>query len=341
MNTTDVLKLAADLIRIKSLSGKEQEIVNYLDALFKNWGWKPELLEVEPNRCNILVSFGRPEILFTTHVDIVPGADFLFEPKQIGDRLCGRGACDTKGIIATMIASIKDLLAKGGDNFGLLLVVGEELDGSGAKAAARQLQGRGIRFIINGEPTEGLVMKAHKGVLGLAISCDGRACHSGYPELGVDANKKLIKVLTRLIEADWPKDSILGETTLNVGQIKGGAAGNIISSRAEANLLFRSVCDNEILLATVKGIVGSEASLKVNYAAPPVFLKDIPELKSGIASYCTDIPNFAPLNAEAVLYGPGTIHLAHTDEESIGVSDIEDARRGYDLIFHRLKSEIA
>jgi acetylornithine deacetylase len=71
-----------------------------------------------------------------------------------------------------------------------------------------------------------------------------------------------------------------------------------------------------------------------------VRLLDIQGLESDVASYCTDIPNFLPLNAGCVLYGPGTIHLAHTDEESISAVDVEDAFRGYRLIFHQLKARL-
>lgn len=340
MKSEDILNLAAELIRIKSLSGKEQEIINFLNNLFKSWGWQTELLEVEPNRNNLLVTFGKPEILFTTHVDVVPGKDFLFVPVIKDGRLTGRGACDTKGIIATMVATIKDLLSQGSNNFGLLLVVGEELDGSGAKAAAEQLAGRGVRYIINGEPTEGKLMRAHKGVLGLTIACRGKACHSGYPELGDDANVRLINILARLIDTKLPANKELGATTVNIGQIKGGVAGNVVSDRAEANVLFRTVTDNKEILKLLTEVVQEEGEYQITYTAPPVLLKIVDEIATDIASYCTDIPNFAPLKAEALLYGPGSIQLAHTDIESITAEDVQEARRGYELIFHRLQAEI-
>jgi len=340
MNTNDILNFAADLIRIKSLSGKESEIIKFLNGTFKSWGWQTELLEVAPGRENLLVTFGTPKILFTTHVDVVPGSDSLFMPVIKDGRLVGRGACDTKGIIATMVAAVKDLLDKRANNFGLLLVVGEELDGSGAKAAARQLKGRGIRFIINGEPTEGKLMRAHKGVLGATISCKGKACHSGYPGLGDDANVKLLKILNRLLDMQLPESRDLGATTLNIGQLKGGIAGNIVSNKAEANVLFRTVGDNEDILSLLSKAVREEGEFKVTYTAPPVLLKLVDGIPSDVASYCTDIPNFAPLNAQALLYGPGSIQLAHTDIESISAEDVQDARRGFELIFHRLQAEI-
>jgi acetylornithine deacetylase len=340
MNTSDILNFTADLIKFKSYSGQEQEIISFLKDKFASWGWPTELVEVEENRFNLLVSFCKPEIIFTTHVDVVPGNESLFSPTIKDGVITGRGACDTKGIISTMVAVIKDLLDSGEKNFGLLLVVGEEIDGSGAKAAARRLVDRGIRWLVNGEPTEGRIMLAHKGVLGVTISTEGKACHSGYPELGDDANLKLINVLKKLSETRWPVSSNLGKTTLNIGQIKAGVAGNIISPRAEANLAFRTVADNQELLQMVREVVGDAAKIKVTYSAPAVNMADVPGLPSGVAAYCTDVPNFAPLGAKAILYGPGNIHFAHTDYESISASDIEDARKGYRLIFHHLKNEL-
>jgi acetylornithine deacetylase len=338
MNSSEILDFTAKLISFKSLSGSEGEVINFLKDNFDARGWSSELLPVEENRFNIFVTFGKPTIMFSTHLDVVPAKDHLFNPVFRDNRLFGRGACDAKGIAATMIAVAESLLKDGETDFGLLFVVGEELDGSGAKAAAIKLQGRGIKFIINGEPTEGKIMRAHKGVLGLEVAVKGRACHSGYPHLGEDANAKLVRIGAKMLQKKWPQDDLLGETTVNIGVIQGGLAGNIVSPSAKANILFRTVTPTKELLDGVNDCLESGSSLRVTYEAPAVRLLDIDGLQTDVASYCTDIPNFAPLKAECVLYGPGTIHLAHTDEESISLHDIEDAFRGYRLIFHQLKA---
>lgn len=337
MDCSDTIALASALIRLRSLSGGEGPITDFLSKTLSARGWNVERLPIGDARDNLFVSFGKPEIVFTTHTDVVPGPDDAFSPVVRDGRLYGRGACDTKGIIATMVTVAERLRARGIGDFGLLFVVGEEVDGVGARRASHQLQGRGIRFIINGEPTEGKIMRAHKGCLGLEISCAGVACHSGYPDEGKDANAELVRNLARIIDYPWPADATLGPTTVNCGVMKGGVAGNIISPRAEATVVFRTVTPSGGILSTVKQLLSPAASMRVVYDVAPVSLMEIPGMPNDVAAYCTDIPNFAPLGAECVLYGPGSILVAHTDEEYIALKDIEEAILGYEYIFDHLK----
>ncbi len=340
MNTLDILEFTKDLIALPSISGSEGQVSKYLKRVFDNRSWKVELLPVTESRENVFVSFGTPQIVFSTHIDVVPGNDELFTPQKKGDLLFGRGACDAKGIVATMVAVAESLIADNETNFGLLFVVGEESDGIGAQNAAKQLLNKGIRYIINGEPTEGKVMKAHKGGLALTVTFTGAACHSGYPSLGEDANSKLLRTAARLLDVKWPSDPVFGETTMNIGLIKGGTAQNVISPSSSMNILFRTVTDNEILLETVRQYLSEANQVKISYNVPPVNLLEFQDLKTGIASFCTDIPNFMPLGVECVLYGPGSILVAHTDKECISIKDIEESIEGYRLIFHRLKNRL-
>jgi acetylornithine deacetylase len=236
-----------------------------------------------------------------------------------------------------MVTVAERLRGRGEENFGLLFVVGEEFDGIGARKAAQQLQGRGVRYIINGEPTEGKIMRAHKGSLGLTVSCKGLACHSGYPQEGRDANAELIQILSRIIEQEWTVDPILGPTTVNCGVIKGGVAGNVVSPSATATVVFRTVAPHGEILSTVRQYLSASSLLEINYDLPPVSLLEIPGMQSDVAAFCTDIPNFAPLGAECVLYGPGSILVAHTDEEHIAIDDMEQAIVGYEHIFAQLR----
>jgi acetylornithine deacetylase len=337
MNITEIVTFASDLIRIPSLSGEEQEVTTFLAQNLRSRGWPVELLPVEGSRANVLVSFGIPEIVFTTHTDVVPGPEQLFCPTVRDGRLYGRGACDTKGIIATMVSVIDRLLRQGQSNFGLLLVVGEELDGIGARRGAMQLKDRGVRYLINGEPTECKIMRAHKGGLDLRITCEGTACHSGYPHLGDDANERLIKLLNRIMGTEWPTDPDLGSTTVNCGLIQGGVAGNIISPLSEARVLFRTVSSHDYIRRVVESMLPSRTKVEVGYDVAPVLLRQIDGIPSDVAAYCTDIPNFDELGAECVLYGPGSILDAHTDSENIALKDIEAAVIGYEYIFHQLR----
>ena len=114
----------------------------------------------------------------------------------------GRGACDTKGIIAAMIAAAEQLLESGKRNFGLLFVVGEERNSAGASDGGAH--GRGSRFLINGEPTGNKLALGSKGALRYEIIARGSMAHSAYPELGESAIEKLLDALDRIRRIHCP-----------------------------------------------------------------------------------------------------------------------------------------
>src|SRR5947209_3486547 len=132
MKIDNILSFAAQCIRFRSVSPGEGEIGTFLCQDFLTRGWKVQRMEVSKNRFNILVSFGVPKILFTTHMDVVDAPDHLFQPRIDNGTLWGRGACDTKGILATMVAVAEILTSRMISDFGLLFVVGEEREGDGA-----------------------------------------------------------------------------------------------------------------------------------------------------------------------------------------------------------------
>src|SRR5579875_2503123 len=146
-------ELTHRLIEIESITGNEQEIGNFLSdqlaRLARAHGGEVERMPVEPHRDNVFARFDDPVVVLSTHMDTVPP----FVPfREDSDFIWGRGACDTKGIIAAMIAAAEELLEAGKRNLGLLFVVGQERNSAGARVAA--VTPRGSRFLINGEPTE-------------------------------------------------------------------------------------------------------------------------------------------------------------------------------------------
>lgn len=338
ISAQNVLALTEKLIAIPSVTGSELPVSQYLTGLFKEYGWRAETFPVEKNRYNVFVRFGRPEIVYSTHMDVVPADQEMFVPKYEGDKLIGRGACDAKGILATMIESAKDLLRQNQTGFGLLFVVGEEDDGIGARKASEHLKNEGIRFIINGEPTEGKIYTGHKGAMAFKIKIKGKAAHSGYPELGIDANRALIKAAAALADADMGSDPEMGKASLNIGRISAGEAINIVSPKAEMSGIARIVTSSADVMERIRVHVPAEATIRFYNTSEPVRLLKVPGFETGVAGYSTDIPNFAGLGAQCVLYGPGSIHLAHTDREAITKDEINDALQGYVKIFHYLKS---
>ncbi len=337
MARLDIALIASRLIAIPSLSGKEAAVTFEAKIIMQELGWNVQSFPVAHDRENILVTFGSPRILFTTHLDIVPAPEQLFSPRIEEGVLYGRGACDAKGIAATMIATAYDLLQQGAHDFALLFVVGEEVDGIGASQAAKDLAGYGIEYIVNGEPTEGKLMLAHKGIIDFELICTGRACHSGYPELGIDANLILIEALNRLRLLDLGVDPIMGAANLNLGVIRGGVAQNVVSPRASVVFSIRTVTQSQQVIELVEKAVMNLGSLRVLGATDPVGMMTLPGFENDVAAYCTDIPNFAPLGAKTLLYGPGSIFDAHTDREKVTLDQLAEANAGYQKIYWGLQ----
>lgn len=331
-----LISLTSKLISIPSVTGNEAPVLEFLCEEFLRNDWGYEKIEVENNRYNLFISFGSPKICFTTHVDVVPAPESLFNPRVVEDEIWGRGACDAKGIASCMIQTAKRLLASGKSDFCLLFVVGEELGGLGARVAGKALQGRGIEYLVNGEPTEGKLITAHKGGVRFKIRTSGVSCHSGYPHLGDDANIKLIKIASRLLEADYGVDPVLGNSTINLGKIQAGTAPNIISDNAELMGYVRTVGDHQKVVETIEKCVLNEGEIIDLTVTPVAHLITVPDMDTGIAAYCTDIPHFSPLGTKNLLYGPGSINVAHTLVERVKISEMEEAVESYIKIYDYL-----
>ncbi|WKZ56785.1 MAG: M20/M25/M40 family metallo-hydrolase [Bdellovibrionota bacterium] len=331
-----VVELAQQLVAIPSVSDQEQAVVEFVVQLAAERGWATERIPVQPGRDNVLIGLGTPAVLLSTHLDVVPADPALFSPRIKNEALYGRGACDAKGIAACMLGAAIELERRGRSGFGLLFVVGEEKDGIGAKAATKALSGRGITCIVNGEPTECRLVKAHKGYYGCTMRAAGRACHSGYPELGESAILKLAHVIVDLEQAAFPADRILGATTLNFGMIKGGVALNVLPPSAELVFSCRTVCDGAIVDAAIRDIVAQRASLEQVEWIDPVTLHTLPGFETSVVAYGSDIPSYLPLECALMMYGPGTIHVAHTDDEHVLLSELDRATKGYVEIIERL-----
>ena len=311
-----VFELTRALIDIESVTNSESRVGDFLfthlSNLAKRYAGHVERMEVESNRFNVFAYWGQPVLTLSTHMDTVPP---FFPCREDEQTIWGRGACDAKGIIAAMIAAAEKLLAAGKKNFGLLFVVGEEVNGAGALVAARNP--RGSRYLINGEPTENKIALGTKGALRYEITARGRAAHSAYPELGHSAIETLLDVLQAIRAIKLPEDELLGRSTLNIGTIKGGRAPNVIADHAQAEIMFRLVGSAApIREALAQALVG-RAEGREQYTTPAQSLEPFPGLPTTAVSFTTDIPSFGAGWGKPFLIGPGSIHAAHTADEQI------------------------
>ncbi len=331
----DPFTLTRSLIDIESVTGQEKAVGEFLFAALSKMaattGGTVERMEITFDRFNVLASWGTPIVTLSTHMDTVPP---FFASSEDTEFIRGRGACDTKGIIAAMIAAAEKLLTDGVRNFGLLFVVGEEKDSLGALLAAKNP--RGSKYLINGEPTENKLALASKGALRFELSTRGRLAHSAYPELGESAIDKLLDALADVRNIELPKDELLGKSTLNIGTIGGGRAANVIADEGRAELMFRTVADPEPIRAALRVAVAGRGELKEKLHTPALHLEAMEGFETTIVAYTTDIPNLDGAWGKPFLIGPGSIHVAHTREERIRKTQLMDAIGIYMRMVKRL-----
>jgi acetylornithine deacetylase len=332
----DLFALTRALINLDSTTGQEKPVVDYLFAHLTEFAARHsghlERQPVAPERDNLLLTFGDPVVTLSTHMDTVPP---FFAFSENGAHIRGRGACDAKGILAAMITSAESLLATGTRNFALLFVVGEERDSLGAKVAAASP--RGSRFLINGEPTENRLALGSKGALRFEIVARGKLAHSAYPELGHSAIHSLLDALGDIRAMPLPSDAILGQSTLNVGTIRGGRAPNVVADEARAEIMFRLVGDASPLRAAVARAASMHhvEAREVLYS-PAVHLGALEGLPTTVVAFTTDIPTFDGTWGKPFLLGPGSIHDAHTAEERIEKKQLCEAVEIYAQMVRQL-----
>jgi acetylornithine deacetylase len=328
----DLFALTRRLIDIESTTPNESVAGDFLHEELRRRGFDAHRMPVEGTRANVLATWpkhARPEIVFSTHMDTVPP---FIASSEDDARIYGRGACDAKGIIATQIVAAEKLRAAG-VFVGLLFLVGEERDSIGAKTANRLPIG--ARFMINGEPTDNRLAVATKGALHVELIARGKMAHSAYPELGESAIDKLVEALHRLHAMKLPENADVGPCTKNVGSIQGGRAPNVISDFAKADLFYRLVGPTEELRRGITDTVGELAEVHFTRESPFMRLRTLDGLPTMVAAFTTDIPSLRNWG-EPLLLGPGSIHVAHTEGESVTKKQLTEAVELYCSVARRL-----
>jgi len=332
----DLFSLTRALIDIESITNNEEAAGNFLfeilAPLAARYQGRVERVEVEPRRFNVFAQWGDAlDVTLSTHMDTVPP---FVASREDGEHIWGRGACDTKGIIACMIQAVEALLAAGQRNLGLLFVVGEERNSAGAYRAAKDP--RGSRYIVNGEPTGNHLALGSKGVLRYEVVATGKMAHSAYPELGDSAIHKLIDALADIRRIALPVDDLLGPSTLNVGTLSGGRAPNVVADEARADVMIRLVGDSASTKVALERAVDGRAELREVIEIPAVRLDAVDGIDTTVVAFTTDIPAFDGKWGQPFLIGPGSIHVAHTLEERVPKRELTEAVELYQRIVRQL-----
>ncbi|MCC6264070.1 MAG: M20/M25/M40 family metallo-hydrolase [Bryobacterales bacterium] len=332
-----LFELTRRLVDIESITPNEREVghflLGYLEEFAQRTGGRVERMDVsaEPERFNLFVTWGEPTVTLSTHLDTVPPFIPSSEDEQY---IYGRGACDVKGLIAAMISAADLLLKDNVRNFALLFVVGEERNSAGALHAAENP--RGSLFLINGEPTENKLALGSKGAYRFVLRAKGRMAHSAYPEYGESAIIKLLNALQRLRGMEYPVDPVLGTSTTNIGVIRGGRAPNVIPDEAEAEIFVRLVDDGAATRRAIQEAMRYQVEIEEVLCIPAVHLEKLPGFKTTVVSYTTDIPAFGGAWGKPYLIGPGSILVAHTEDERIPKKELLEAPEIYAKIVRQL-----
>jgi acetylornithine deacetylase len=322
MDPLSLVPLARTLVDIDSTTGLEADCGRWLAAYLRGRGFRVEEQPVAGDRFNVLATIDPPRVVLSTHFDCVPP---FFPSRETEGVLHGRGSCDAKGILAAQICALERLRAQGTREVGGLFLVGEERGSDGARVANETPNA--CCFLVNGEPTDSRLGTATRGVLRVKLTASGRAAHSSFPEAGESAIEKLLDVLVRLRSIGWPESEPLGRTHYTVGLINGGIAPNVIPPHAEAEVMFRTVgpaADIVSLIEPLRDLVRIDVILEV----PAVKLETVPAFETAVFPFTTDIP-FLDRWGSPLLFGPGSILVAHTDHEQVAIPELRAAVERY------------
>lgn len=356
MNVSRLHNLTKDLIAIDSVTGREGQIVDYLERVLTEIGMRVRTFCVEGERRNILATWDdQPQrVLFNTHLDTVP---LQYGPHEDDTRIYGRGACDTHGILTSQLEAVQDLHEEGIDT-GLLLVVGEETIHDGALHAGNCEDIIEPEILIVGEPTENTFMTSQKGRLKAELLVHGREGHSGYPERFDSAVEKLCTALQTLWKASWLVNDSSAGTTMNATILHGGDADNKIPGWAHARLMFRCAEPCAVLKKRIVALLQElekklPSSNRLHFEVqwdpaetdPLTHLASLPGFDTAAAAFNTDIAYFGWKKCRTFLIGPGSILQAHRDLKNDDWSNAEwiskaEQVQGVELYKQIVKTEL-
>ena len=368
-------QLLAELIALPSVNpaflpprhpnAGEKSVAEFLAATAARAGLNVEFQKVLPRRSNIIARLTphgkiKQTILLAPHLDTVGADGTQFIPQRRNGRLHGRGACDTKGSVAAMLAALCELAKNKSRPLETEIIFAGLIDEEHAQAGSRALAASGFKadLAIVGEPTKLQVVTAHKGCLWLQLETTGRAAHGATPHLGQNAVHEMARVVCAL-ETDYAaqlkqkKHRLLGAGTVNVGKISGGTQPNIVPESCTIAIDRRTLpgeteaaVRREIAaLLRAKNLSVKVSSTKLAPALPletdaklPLvqnFLRAANQKKSVGVDYFCDAAVLSAGGTPSVVFGPGDIAQAHTADEWISLAELE---RGKNLLLHFLKS---
>ena len=335
----------------------EQRVADFLAATAARGGLEVEFQAVSPGRSNVLARLlprgkVRSRVLLAPHLDTVNAADGQFKPHQKHGRLFGRGACDTKGSVATMLTALCEMAEAGPRPAETEITFAGLVDEEHGQAGSRALVASGLRANLGivGEPTRLELVTAHKGTLWLELETRGKSAHGSCPELGRNAVHAMARIVDHLhtsyaAQLRRRRHWLLGSGTVSVGAICGGTQANIVPDRCTI-LIDRRTLPGETEAGVRREIIGvvRRKNLKASFAKQRVpsclpletdpklplvarFLQSLGQRRPAGVRYFCDASVLAHGGIPGVVFGPGDIAQAHTADEWVAVEALERGKR--------------
>lgn len=328
-----MLNFLSDILKIESTTGTENTLAYFIAKKYTPKGMICEIQNTDDGRVNLFFTIGKPNIVFNSHIDTVPP---YIPPTFTDEIIYGRGSCDAKGQLAYLWQAANELIAEGEKDFGLLMTFSEETGSIGAKYANSLLTD--TEYIIVGEPTENKLITASKGTHLIKVTVKGKSCHSGYPQYGDSAINTMREFLERLDNTGFPVDDAMGETTYNIGRLQSDNAQNVVPDLVTFNLFIRTTfASHPVYQKMLESIKGDKIALEYPLNKGPIKFFTVEGFETGVVAYGTDAPSFTNV-PNKILYGPGTILVAHTENEHIHIKDLYRAVEDVKKIFRKIRS---
>jgi acetylornithine deacetylase len=321
------MELFRQILSFDSTSGSERELgqwlAEHLEAPFV------ETFEVGDGTLNVLLRWSEtPRVVYCSHMDTVPP---YIPPTFLEDRVLGRGTCDAKGQFYAMYRACQRLAAAGEKDFALLIVSGEETGSWGAKAFSKT--DFTAPLLVVGEPTDNCMVSASKGTKRFDLTFTGKAFHSGYPEHGLSAVELFVDFMNALRAAGFPDDPVLGPTTWNVGHLVSDNPQNILSPELTCRLYFRTTfASDAAVVAWMRAQASDRLRVEEIGGDAPARYFTLPGFPTKPVCFGSDAPHLTGF-AQKIICGPGSITVAHRDDEFLSLSDFQQAINNYVKIY--------
>ena len=322
-----------ELLSIDSTSGKERKVAEWLAERLPGMfpaANRPVLRaeEVGDGTLNLLLTWGAPRIVFCSHLDTVPP----YIPPTLADEVIkGRGSCDAKGQVFAIVEACKRLAEAGKTDFGMLLLAGEETGSWGAKAFAKT--DFKAEYLVVGEPTDNCMVSASKGTKSFDLKFTGESFHSGYPQYGVSAVDLFVEFVNALKAKDFGMDPILGETTWNIGLVHSDNPQNILSPELTCRLYFRTTfVSDEAVCQWMTEAQSDRLTVNPRGGDTPARYWTVEGLPSKSVAFGSDAPHLKNFTHKAIC-GPGSITVAHRDDEHVLAADLATAVEQYIALY--------